>query len=270
LKPKALGAEPTGTTRATTDASVGSGANNDRHAGSDVLRHRFYPQHWHYGRDRERRIPVPQLYDGKLGVPVLALLLSLAAADRTAAQTATPAANSVAPDPRECVIEPAPIEEITAVLATPVAETADSTTPFVPLAGAPAGAEMSAGVVAALREVFACANAGDPLRVASLYTDDFLRDFFGAVPREDLLDFLATPPQPLPEDQKRIIVRIGEVQRLPDARAGGIIVLDEPDDVRREEPDFDMLEHVNGRWLVDEIHEDGGAASTPAIGTPAA
>ena len=80
----------------------------------------------------------------------------------------------------------------------------------VPPAGAPAGAETSAGVVATLREVFACANAGDPLRVASLYTDDFLRDFFGAVPREDLLDFLATPPQPLPEDQKRIIVRIRE------------------------------------------------------------
>jgi hypothetical protein len=228
------------------------------------------PEHWHCAGDGERRIPVPHLYDGKLGVPVLALLLSLAAADPTAAQTATPAAYPVATDPRECVIEPTPIEEITAVLATPVAEPADSTTPFVPLAGAPASAETSAGVVATLREVFACANAGDPLRVASLYTDDFLRDFFGAVPGEDLLDFLATPPQPLPEDKKRIIVRIGEVQRLPEGRAGVIIVLDEPDDVRSEEPDFAILKPVSGRWLVDEIHEDGGAAGTPAISTPAA
>jgi hypothetical protein len=27
---------------------------------------------------------------------------------------------------------------------------------------------------------------------------------------------------------------------------------------------------VEGRWLVDEIHEDGGATSTEAIASPAA
>jgi hypothetical protein len=49
-----------------------------------------------------------------------------------------------------------------------------------------------------------------------------------------------------------------------------IIVLDEPDDARSEEPDIAILEPVSGRWLVDEIHEDGGAAGTPAISTQAA
>ena len=100
--------------------------------------------------------------------------------------------------------------------------------------------------------------------IASLYTDEFIRDFFGGVPREDLLDFLATPPQPLTDDQKRVIVRMGEVQLLPDGRAGVVIVLDEPDDPRSEEPDFVILERVEGRWLADEIHEDAGTTSTAA------
>ncbi|HEX2281636.1 MAG TPA: hypothetical protein VHG52_07730, partial [Thermomicrobiales bacterium] len=144
-------------------------------------------------------------------VPLLALLLSIAAAGSAVAQTATPAAYPVAPDPSECVIEPTPVEEIGAILGTPVAETGDSATPFVPPVGAPTDAETSAEVVATLRQVFACANAGDPLRVSSLFTDDFVRGFFGSVPRENLLDFLAIPPQPLLEDQKRIIIRFGEV-----------------------------------------------------------
>jgi hypothetical protein len=211
-----------------------------------------------------------QSCEHKLSLPVLALLLSLAGPGSTVAQTATPAAYPVAPDPSECVIEPTPVEEIGAILGTPVAETGDSATPFVPLVGAPADVETSAEVVATLRQVFACANAGDRLRVASLFTDDFVHNFFGGVPREGLLDYLAIPPQPLPEDQKRIIIRIGEVQMLPDGRAGVVIVLDEPEDPRTEEPDFAILELVEGRWLVDELHEDGGAAGTPATGTPAA
>jgi hypothetical protein len=213
---------------------------------------------------------VPRISIGTLGVAVLTLLLSLVAAASSVAQSGTPAAYPVAPDPSECVIEPASSEEIAAVLATPSAGPTDAAATIVPPAGTPADGQTSAEVVATLRQVFACANAGDPLRVASLYSDDFIRDFFGGAPRGDLLDFLATPPQPLPEDQKRIIVRFGEVQLQPDGRAGVVIVLDEPDDPRTEEPDFAILKRKDGRWLVDEIHEDGGTTSTEATGTPAA
>ncbi len=213
---------------------------------------------------------MPRIYDPAPGVAVLVLLLSLVAVASTKAQTGTPAGYPSAPDPSECGIEPASIEEIAAILGTPVPAPADSATPFIPQAGPPADAETSAEVFATLRQLFGCANAGDPLRIASLYTDDFIRDFFGGVPRENLLDFLATPPQPLPDDQKRIIVRIGEVQLLPDGRAGVVIVLDEPDEPRAEEPDYVILERVEGRWLADEIYEDAGTASTQAIGTPAA
>lgn len=213
---------------------------------------------------------MPRTYDRTTGVVVLMLLLSLLAIDATKAQTGTAPAYQSAPDPSECVIEPVPIEQITTILGTPIAEPIERATLFIPPAGSPADAETSAEVVTTLRQLFACANAGDPLRIASLYTDDFIRDFFGGVPRDDLLAFLAAPPQPFPEDQKRVIVRFGEVQLLPDGRAGVVIVLDEPDDPRREEPDFVILERVEGRWLADEIHEDAGIAGTPAIGTPPA
>jgi hypothetical protein len=116
-----------------------------------------------------------------------------------------------------------------------------------------------------VHQVFACANAGDPSRVASLFTADFVRAFFGGAPLEDVTAFLTASPQPLPEAQERIIVRIEDVQILPDGRAGVVIVLDEPDDPRPDEPDFVILELVGGRWLIDEIHEAGGALaeSTP-------
>jgi hypothetical protein len=213
---------------------------------------------------------VRQPHGRKLSALLLALLLTLVAAASTVAQSATLVAYPQAPDPRECVIEPPPIEEIATIMGTPIPDPTNSATPFVSPAGEPADPQTAADVIATLRQVFACANAGDPLRVSALFTDDFMRGFFGGVPLADLLDFLAIPPRPLPEDQKRIIIRFGEVELLPDGRAGVVIVLDEPDDPRTEEPDFAVLEQVDGIWLVDEIHEDGGATGTPATGTPSA
>ena len=167
--------------------------------------------------DHKRRIAMLPSYDRKLTVPVLVLLLSVATAGPTLAQKATPAAYPVAPDPSECVIDPAPIEEIAAILGTPVAEPAVSPSPFVPPASQPADPETSAKVVATLRQIFACANAGDPLRFSSLFTDDFVRNFFADVPLEDLLDFLAIPPEPLPENQERIIIRLERSGSYPTA-----------------------------------------------------
>ncbi len=195
----------------------------------------------------------------------LLVFLSLVAGGGTMAQSATPAPYPVAPDPSECVIAPAPVEGIVAILGTPTPGAAASPAPFTIPEGRPADAETTLDVVATLRQVFACANAGDPLRFSSLYTDDFLRSFFSGAPREDVIEFLSLPPRPLPEEQKRVIIGFGEVQLLTDGRAGVVIVLDEPDDPRTEEPDYAILERIDSRWLVDEIHEDGGVTTaTPA------
>lgn len=68
---------------------------------------------------------------------------------------------------------------------------------------------------------------------------------------------------PLPDAERRIIVRLGEVQLLPSGRAGLVVVLDEPTDPRAEEPDYIFLERVGDRWLVDALIEDGGMSGTP-------
>ena len=263
-------AQPSGMTRATADGPATSAANHSACSAWTFYFNDSITAPKRRPGDHKRRIAMLPSYDRKLTVPVLVLLLSLATAGPTLAQKATPAAYPVAPDPSECVIDPAPIEEIAAILGTPVAEPAVSPSPFVPPASQPADPETSAKVVATLRQIFACANAGDPLRFSSLFTDDFVRNFFADVPLEDLLDFLAIPPQPLPENQERIIIRFGEVQLLPDGRAGVVVVLDEPDDPRIEEPDYAILEQVEDRWLVDELHEDRGVTATSPTGTPAA
>lgn len=198
-----------------------------------------------------------------LGVGVLAGLIFPALLVATARE-ATPAALSfpVTPDPADCVIAPRALEDVVAIAATTAPGGAVGlATPFVPPAGEPADAATTAAITETIYQVFACANAGDPLRFANLYTDRFLGSFFGGVPAEQVEGFLALPPQSLPQDQLRIIRGIGEVLLLPDGRAGVVIVLDEPDDPRSEEPDFVILQQVDGRWLIDDVHEDAASST---------
>ena len=155
-------------------------------------------------------------------------------------------------------------------MGTPVAELPDSATPFVPPAGEPADPDTSSEVIATLHQVFACANAADPLRVASLFTETSCGSSSAVCRSRTSSSFSPFRRSRCLTDQKRIIIRFGEVQLLPDGRAGVGIVLDEPADPRTEEPDYVILEYVEGRWLVDELHEDGGTAGTQVAGTPAA
>jgi hypothetical protein len=184
--------------------------------------------------------------------------LPFSATPTAKAQEATPAAISfpVTPDPADCVVAPRAMEDVVAIAATSTPEEVVVATPSVPPVGEQADAATTAAVTETIYQVFACANAGDPLRFANFYTDRFLVFFFGGLPTEDVAGFLALPPQPLPQDQQRIIREIGDVQMLPDGRAGVVVVLDEPDDPRTEEPDFVILRQIDGRWLIDEVHED--------------
>ncbi len=175
-----------------------------------------------------------------------------------AQEMATPGPFPQTPAPEACVAEALTVEDVLAALEGASATPSIATPDAVAGQAMAADAETADAVKAALLQVFACANAGDPLRFASLYTDQFLRDFFGGVPQADLEAFLGMLPQPLPDEQQRIIRGVGDVELLPDGRAQVVIILDEPDDPRTEEPDTVILRQVDGRWLVDEIHEDAG------------
>lgn len=192
-------------------------------------------------------------------VAVVVILGLMAPCGALAQEVATPGPFPQTPDPATCVAEALAVSDVLAVLAAAPA-TPDTPAPdAVNAVGTAADSATANAVKATLLQVFACANAGDPLRFASLYTDQFLRDFFGGVTQADLEGFLAMPPQPLSADQRRIIRGMGEVDLLPDGRARVVIILDEPDDPRTEEPDTVILRQVEGHWLVDEIHEDAAA-----------
>lgn len=193
---------------------------------------------------------------------LVATILLTVSSVRVDAQEATPAAYPLTPDPADCRIEPRSIESLIAVMGTPAAASPAapaSPTPFVRPDGEPADAATAAAVIATVHEVFACANAGDFLRIYANFTDDYLRHFLAGTPMNDqVIGFFTASPVPLPEAEKRIIVRFEEVQLLADGRAGVVVVLDEPDDPRTEEPDYIILEQVGDRWLLDEVVENGG------------
>lgn len=193
-----------------------------------------------------------------MGAVVMSTLLPGGA---LAQEMATPGPFPQTPDPAACVAEALTVEDVLAALDAAAATPAIGTPDPAGEQGKSADSTTADAVKAALLQVFACANAGDPLRFASLYTDQFLRDFFGGVPEADLTAFLGMPPQPLPAEQQRIIRGIGDVELLPDGRARVVIILDEPDDPRTEEPDTVVLCQVDGRWLVDAIYEDAANGS---------
>ena len=208
----------------------------------------------------------------RISTLAVALFLLVVGSVSASAQDATPAVYPLTPDPADCRIEPRPIESLIAVMGTPAADSPAapaSPSPFVRPEGKPADAVTAAAVIATVHEVFACANAGDFLRIYANFTDDYLRHFLAGTPMNDqVIAYFTASPVPLPEAEKRIIVRIEEVQLLADGRAGVVVVLDEPEDPRTEEPDYIFLEQVGDRWLLDEVIEDGGLAGTPAPGTP--
>jgi hypothetical protein len=204
---------------------------------------------------------------------LIAVLILLTVSNAGAgAQDATPAGYPLTPDPADCRVEPRPIESVVAVVDTPIvreAGTATNPPPFVRPQGEPADDATTEAVVATVHELFACANAGDFLRIYAHFTDEYLHVFLAGTPMNDeVIAYFTASPVPLPDVERRIIVRLGEVQLLPDGRAGLVVVLDEPDDPRTEEPDYIFLEQVGDRWLVDEVVEDGGLPGTPSPGTP--
>ena len=108
---------------------------------------------------------------------VLAMLsMLLFAHPAVIAQDATPAAGEVI-DPAECQVEPRAIEEIEQLVGT-AGEGADAT-PDAAQAGSMEGEDADEATVQAVtqtyRELVACLNAGEFLRIYALYTDDYLR-----------------------------------------------------------------------------------------------
>jgi plastocyanin len=200
-------------------------------------------------------------------VTVLSMLLF--AHPAVTAQDATPAAGEVI-DPAECQVEPRAIEEIEQLVGT-AGEEAEAT-PGAAQAGSMEGEEADEATVQAVtqtyRELVACLNAGEFLRIYALYTDDYLRRTL-ADSGMDLEQIQATPAP----DQRETtaLVAVSEVRQL----AGGFVTArvettSSPEGVATVVQG--VLEPVEDRLLIaDETVVDAAAATPAAAGnTPAA
>jgi ketosteroid isomerase-like protein len=180
---------------------------------------------------------------------------TVAGYDMTAAQEATPEVVPAA----SCVTEPVSLDELQAISATPLAATpAPAASPAAEQmpAGEPADEATTEAVTATVRELTACINAGDFLRVLALYDDDFVRTALGGQPAtQQMYDQLAriTAREP---GQEIAILEVGEVRILEDGRAAVLVTGDDLADPGPSSTTLFYLVEVDGRWLVDEFGED--------------
>jgi hypothetical protein len=127
----------------------------------------------------------------------------------------------MAPGPEYCTAEPRGIEEYQVFVGTPEAT---NLPPIVIPSGVPADQATIDGVTLTVIGVQACRNAGDYVRLGGLYTDaGFVEDTGSNGLNQEMIDFLATTPQPVPVAERQIVHAVFAVQVLADGRVAAIV-----------------------------------------------
>ena len=185
------------------------------------------------------------------------------------AQDATPAAGEVV-DPAECQVEPRTSEELQQLVGA--ANEGTEATPGAAQAGTMQGEDADEATVQAVtqtyRELVACLNGGQFLRVYALYTDDYLRRTL-ADSGIDPAQFQATPAAD--QQEMTALVGVSDVRQL----AGGQVTARVETTSSPEGAASviqSVLEPVGDRLLIaDETVVDAAAATPESAGaTPAA
>jgi len=176
------------------------------------------------------------------------------------AQDATPAAGEVI-DPAECQVEPRTIEELQQLVGT--ANEGTEATPGATQAGSMQGEDADEATVQAVtqtyRELVACLNGGQFLRVYALYTDDYLRRTLN----DSGINLEQIQATPAPDQQEATaLVGVSDVRQL----AGGQITArvettSSPEGVATVTQS--VLEPVDDRLLIADETVVDAAAATP-------
>ena len=153
----------------------------------------------------------------------------------------------VTPDPSECVVAPRPVSFFAPLVSELLAATPTArpvVTPVEVEAGEPADEATEAEVVALLRQMIACTNAGDFPRLAALFTEDGAREAVvggwgvsiqaardasiasGRTPLsdQDILDLITTSGPPVPEESRSTLVDVRDVRELRNGHVVATIV----------------------------------------------
>jgi plastocyanin len=177
------------------------------------------------------------------------------------AQDATPAAGEVI-DPAECQVEPRAIEEIEQLVGT-ASEGADAT-PDAAQAGSMEGEDADEATVQAVtqtyRELVACLNAGEFLRIYALYTDDYLRRTLN----DSGIDLEQIQATPAPDRQEATaLVGVSDVRQLAGGRVSARVeTTSSPEGTASVVQS--VLEQVEDRYLIADETVVDAAATTPA------
>jgi plastocyanin len=185
------------------------------------------------------------------------------------AQDATPAAGEVI-DPAECQVEPRTIEELQQLVGT--ASKGTEATPGAAQAGSMQGENADEAAVQAVtqtyRELVACLNGGQFLRVYALYTDDYLRRTLN----ESGINFEQIQATPAPSQQERTaLVSVSDIRQLAGRQVTARVeTASSPEGVVTVIQS--VLEPVDDHLLIADETVVEAAAATPASAgaTPAA
>ncbi len=198
-----------------------------------------------------------------------------------AAQDGTPEAQGRGvPAPEECQIEPRTVDELVPLLGPAegngeaadagAAPAAQNDIP-VPL-GQRADQETAAAIELTARELLACINAGDFLRLSALFTDTAVGPALGPAPEDPA--GLERQPTPLPEDDRTRLIAITDTSLLEDGRAAAFVVLNDPQrPPGGSETLLVLFAQEGGRWRIDGLIDftvPQPAGTPTAEGTPAA
>jgi hypothetical protein len=168
-------------------------------------------------------------------------------------ETATPVAEiglPLAPGPEQCLATPLDPGN----LAVPPGTTRPATPPAPPeLEGTAMDEAVTHAVEGVIVEVFACLNAGEPLRAYTLYSDAYLRQVLAGQDADDLQQ-LATPAL-LDEEEWTVIVAIRDIRLLEDGRVYATVVLD-PALIPVQKIFGFFLVREGDRWLVDDVLDE--------------
>lgn len=188
----------------------------------------------------------------------LALLTptTLLAQDATPEGTPTSGCAAVAPrDERDLqqLSGPPP-----APLGTPGVETTPVATPFLMPEGEEASEEDLAAITELYRTFTDCVNSGDFLRVASLYTDQYLQQNLSP----EQIDTLEQTPEPTQESARTEFVEVRDARYLDADRIAALVVTSNPQS--GELQSYVELVRAGNGWLIDSSQplEVGDATPT--------
>jgi hypothetical protein len=177
-------------------------------------------------------------------------IVTIVSSEMMDASAATPVPFPATPTPQACQVDPVALGYLSGLLGTPAAAIPGAE---VELQGLPAGRDVIQEIEPVIFEVFACFNAGEPLRAYSHYSDAYLRRILAGETPESL-SLLATP-YPLDQHEWTAIIDIRDIRMLDNGRAYATVILDPGLIPIQKIFGFFLIQH-NNRWLIDDVLDE--------------